>query len=107
MTLSTVISAAKELIAKEKKLHALINSAGIMAVPFQNPQDGYEPQWQTNSLAHALLAHHLLPLLLSTAPLSQPGAVRIVNVSSRGHKFAPKKRAQFGHGTANRSSGMT
>jgi NAD(P)-dependent dehydrogenase (short-subunit alcohol dehydrogenase family) len=95
MTLSTVVSAAKELIAKEKKLHGLINNAGIMAVPFQKSQDGYESQWQTNYLAHALLTHHLLPLLLSTARASNPGDVRIVNVSSGGHRFAPKNGIDF------------
>jgi len=95
MKMSSVVSAAKELITKEKKLHGLINNAGIMAVPFEKSQDGYESQWQTNYLAHALLTHHLLPLLLSTARASQPGDVRIANVTSMGHTFAPKKGIDF------------
>jgi NAD(P)-dependent dehydrogenase (short-subunit alcohol dehydrogenase family) len=95
MNLSSVVSSAKELTTKEKKLHGLINNAGVMAVPFAKSQDGYESQWQTNYLAHALLTHHLLPLLLSTARASQPGDVRIVNVSSMGHNFAPKKGIDF------------
>jgi NAD(P)-dependent dehydrogenase (short-subunit alcohol dehydrogenase family) len=95
MNLSSIVSAAKELISKEKKLHGLVNNAGIMAVPFAKSEDGYESQWQTNYLAHALLTHHLLPLLLSTARASHPGDVRIVNVSSMGHKFAPKNGIDF------------
>jgi NAD(P)-dependent dehydrogenase (short-subunit alcohol dehydrogenase family) len=95
MNLSSVVSAAKELATKEERLHGLINNAGIMAVPFAKSQDGYESQWQTNYLAHALLTHHLLPLLLSTARTSQPGGVRIINISSMGHNFAPKKGIDF------------
>jgi NAD(P)-dependent dehydrogenase (short-subunit alcohol dehydrogenase family) len=95
MDLSSVVSAAKELTTKEKQLHGLINNAGIMAVPFAKSRDGYESQWQTNYLAHALLTHHLLPLLLSTARASKPGDVRIVNVSSMGHNFAPKGGIDF------------
>jgi len=95
MNLSSVVSAAKELTTKEKELHGLINNAGIMAVPFEKSQDGYESQWQTNYLAHALLTHHLLPRLLSTARVSQPGDVRIANVTSMGHNFAPKKGIDF------------
>jgi NAD(P)-dependent dehydrogenase (short-subunit alcohol dehydrogenase family) len=95
MNLSSVVSAVKEFTTKEKKLHGLINNAGIMAVPFAKSQDGYESQWQTNYLAHALLTHHLLPFLLSTARASQPGDVGIVNVSSMGHNFAPKNGIDF------------
>ncbi|KAE9380289.1 NAD(P)-binding protein [Stipitochalara longipes BDJ] len=95
MDLSSVVSAAKEFTNKEQKLHGLINNAGIMAVPFAKSKDGYESQWQTNYLAHFLLTHHLLPLLLSTARASQPGDVRIVNVSSMGHKFAPNAGIDF------------
>lgn len=95
MNLSSVVAAAKELIANEHQLHGLVNNAGIMAVPFAKSQDGYESQWQTNYLAHALLTHHLLPLLLHTAKSSKPGDVRIVNVSSMGHAFAPKHGIDF------------
>lgn len=96
MDLSSVISAAKEFSSKESKLHGLINNAGIMAVPFEKSKDGYESQWQTNYLAHFLLTHHLLPILLATARVSKPGDVRIVNVSSGGHAhFASKTGINF------------
>lgn len=96
MNLSSVVSAAKEFARKETKLHCLINNAGIMAVLFEKSKDGYESQWQTNYLAHFLLAHHLLPILLATARVSKPGDVRIVNVTSGGHaRFAPKVGIDF------------
>ena len=37
----------------------------------------------------------LTPLVLSTARVSQPGDVRIVNVSSSGHKLFPKNGIDF------------
>lgn len=66
-----------------------------MAVPLEISKDGYESQWQTNYLAHWVLTYHLLPLILSTARVSQPGDVRIVNVTSMGHSFAPKNGINF------------
>ncbi|KUJ22934.1 NAD(P)-binding protein [Mollisia scopiformis] len=96
MDLTSVVSAANELKTKENRLHGLVNNAGIMAVPFETSKDGYESQWQTNYLAHFLLTHHLLPLMLATAKVSTPGDVRIVNVTSGGHAtFAPRAGIDF------------
>jgi NAD(P)-dependent dehydrogenase (short-subunit alcohol dehydrogenase family) len=97
MSLPSIVSAAKNFLSQETKLHGLINNAGIMAIPFERSEDGYESQWQTNYLAHFLLTYHLLPLLQSTALSAPAGTVRIVNVSSGGHKtFAPKGGIDFG-----------
>lgn len=95
MDLSSVVSAAKSFSSQQPKLHGLINNAGIMAVPFEKSKDGYESQWQTNYLSHWLLTYHLLPTLLATAKVSQPGDVRIVNVTSMGHAMAPKSGINF------------
>jgi NAD(P)-dependent dehydrogenase (short-subunit alcohol dehydrogenase family) len=82
--------------SKEKALHGLINNAGIMGVPFSKTSDGFEIQFQTNYLSHWLLTHQLLPILLATALSSEPGAVRIVNVTSGGHEtFSPKVGIDF------------
>lgn len=62
MKMSSVVSAAKELITKEKKLHGLINNAGIMAVPFEKSQDGYESQWQTNCKYWGRICENPFPL---------------------------------------------
>jgi len=95
MNMKSVITAAKEVLSKETKLHGLINSAGIMAVPFEMTADGYESQIQTNYLSHFMLTYHLLPLLQKTAAISPKGTVRIVNVSSIGHKAAPSDGINF------------
>jgi NAD(P)-dependent dehydrogenase (short-subunit alcohol dehydrogenase family) len=95
MGMESVIAAAKEVLSKEAKLHGLINSAGIMATPFEMTADGYESQIQTNYLSHWVLTYHLLPLLRKTAATSAKGDVRIVNVSSMGHKQAPSGGINF------------
>lgn len=63
------------------QLNALINNAGVMALPKRSTKDGFEMQLGTNHLGHFALTGHLLDLLLAT-----PGS-RVVNVSSIAHKF--------------------
>ncbi|KAH8809184.1 hypothetical protein F5884DRAFT_834630 [Xylogone sp. PMI_703] len=104
--LKTIVQAARELRSRESSLHGLINNAGVMAVPFSKTTDGYEVQFQTNYLAHWLLTSHLLPLLLSTAA-SLPGAARIINITSDGHRFAPKSGIQFNNVDLESESAMT
>lgn len=60
-----------------------------MALPAGTTKEGYEIQFGTNHIGHALLTKLLMPTLQRTA--EQPHAdVRIVNVSSDGHKMPPK-----------------
>lgn len=87
-SLSSVAEAAKEFNAQSDRLDVLMNNAGIMGVPSGTTQDGYEIQFGTNHVGHALLTKLLLPKLLATSnnPGSEP---RIVNLSSEGHNLAP------------------
>jgi NAD(P)-dependent dehydrogenase (short-subunit alcohol dehydrogenase family) len=64
-----------------RPIHALVNNAGVMALPLRRTADGFEMQLGTNHLGHFALTGRLLPHLLAT-----PGA-RIVNVSSTMHKI--------------------
>ena len=107
LSLSSVTSAARLFLSKEKVLHALINNAGIMATPFEKTKDGYEAQWQTNYLAHWVLTSHLLPLMLETSKTVSPGSVRVVNLSSSGHYSAPKGGIDFKDTSLPHASGMT
>jgi NAD(P)-dependent dehydrogenase (short-subunit alcohol dehydrogenase family) len=69
-------------------LDILINNAGVMATPFSLTKEGYEIQFGTNHMGHALLTKLLMPTLLKTA--EEPSAdVRIVNLTSMGHHMAP------------------
>lgn len=68
------------LLKNESMIHILINNAGVAVCPFENTEDGFETQLQTNYLGHFLLTFLLLPKLQSSAP-----GCRIVNVSSVAH----------------------
>lgn len=86
--LATVKSAAKEFESKEKELHILINNAGLMGVPYEETEDGYEIQYQVNFIAHVLLTLLLQKQLDAAA--STGVTPRVVNLLSVGHQFAYK-----------------
>ncbi|KAH7159488.1 hypothetical protein B0J13DRAFT_539072 [Dactylonectria estremocensis] len=89
-----VKSAAKTLLASVSRLDILLLNAGIMARPPGLTKEGYEIQFGTNHVGHALLLKLLLPLLVKTA--SAPASdVRVVSVSSVAHKFGPSGGIQF------------
>jgi NAD(P)-dependent dehydrogenase (short-subunit alcohol dehydrogenase family) len=79
--LSSVQAFAVSFREGHSQLNALINNAGVMALPKRATTDGFEMQFGTNHLGHFALTGHLLDLLLGT-----PGS-RVVNVSSIAHKF--------------------
>ena len=85
---SSVKNAAAIFISQSHRLEILLNNAGIMACPWSETAEGYEIQFGTNHMGHALLTKLLLPTMLQTA--EEPGAdVRIVTLSSYGHTMAP------------------
>ncbi|KAF1996216.1 oxidoreductase-like protein [Amniculicola lignicola CBS 123094] len=85
---ASIKSAAASFLAREQRLDLLINNAGVMALPYALTKEGYEIQFGTNHVGHALLTKLLLPTMLKTA--SEEGSdVRIVNVTSMGHRMAP------------------
>ena len=61
-------------------LYALINNAGIMAMPDEATIDGFDTQMQTNHLSHFLLTAELFHLLEKGA--EQYGESRVINHSS-------------------------
>ncbi len=64
---------------------------GVAIVPPATTADGYEIQFGTNYLGHALLTRLLMPKLLATATRPERPDVRIVSMASLGHKlFAPR-----------------
>lgn len=68
--------AAAQILAAHPKVDILMNNAGLMAMPEQRTDDGYEMQFGVNHLGHWLLTAELLPALLAA------DAARVVTVSS-------------------------
>ncbi|KAF8477340.1 retinol dehydrogenase 12 [Kalaharituber pfeilii] len=87
-SLQSVKEAADEFLSKESQLHILLNNAGVMAMPAQLTTDGFDIQWGTNHIGHALLTKLLIPTMVRTAESAPKDTVRIVNVASLGHKGA-------------------
>jgi NAD(P)-dependent dehydrogenase (short-subunit alcohol dehydrogenase family) len=92
--LESVQACARAFVEKEDRLDLVVCNAGIMAVPEGVTKEGYEVQFGTNHVGHALLVKLLLPVLQRTVEI--PGAdVRVVTVSSVGHHLAPAEGVEF------------
>lgn len=86
--LNSVKAAAETIKRDNDRLDLLVNNAGIMLYPPGLTKDGYELQFGTNHVGHFLFTRLLLPLLQKTA--ADPKAdVRIINITSEGHRIAP------------------
>jgi NAD(P)-dependent dehydrogenase (short-subunit alcohol dehydrogenase family) len=77
---ASVRAAANEIHARCDRLDLLINNAGVMDVPYERTEDGFELTLATNHLGHFALTGLLLDRLLAT-----PGS-RVVTVSSNAHR---------------------
>lgn len=87
-SIESVRMAAAVVMSEAERLDVLMLNAGIMATPAGITEDGYEVQWGTNYVGHALLATLLLPLMERTSEI--PGTdVRLVLLSSDLHSRAP------------------
>jgi NAD(P)-dependent dehydrogenase (short-subunit alcohol dehydrogenase family) len=95
-SLSSVKKAAKVINDRCSRLDILMLNAGIMFVPAGTTEDGYEIQFGTNYLGHALLTILLLPLLEQTATAQGDTAdVRIVGLTSWGHNYPATNGIEF------------
>ncbi|KAL0571555.1 hypothetical protein V5O48_010404, partial [Marasmius crinis-equi] len=93
-SLESVKEAAAQFTSLSSRLDVLVCNAGIMAVPAALTKDGYEVQFGTNHVGHALLIKLLMPSLLRTADEPQSD-VRIIILSSVGHRFHPSGGIRF------------
>jgi NAD(P)-dependent dehydrogenase (short-subunit alcohol dehydrogenase family) len=93
-SLKSVQQAARKFASLSSRLDILIGSAGLMAVPLGLTQDGYEIQFGTNHLGHALLIKLLLPTMQRT--FQEPnGDTRIVLMTSQGMGLHPAGGIRF------------
>jgi NAD(P)-dependent dehydrogenase (short-subunit alcohol dehydrogenase family) len=86
-SLDSVRAFATSFLADHDRLDVLINNAGVMACPYGTTEDGFELQFGSNHLGHFLLTLLLLPLLESTAQATDRKS-RVVELTSRGHRYA-------------------
>ncbi|CAI6331900.1 unnamed protein product [Periconia digitata] len=97
-SLASVKTAAKQVVEKTDRMDILLLNAGMMAGPPGVTEDGYEKQFATNFVGHALLLKLLTPNLLRAAQ-DPKGATepRVVILSSAGHKASvlPKEGIDF------------
>ncbi len=82
--LSSVRRAAEQVRNEYEQLHALINNAGVMALPRRETADGFEMQLGTNHLGHFAFTAALMPQV-------EAAQGRVVNVSSIYHKIGRMK----------------
>ncbi|KAH6696970.1 oxidoreductase [Plectosphaerella plurivora] len=103
-SLSSVAAMSRKFLSVFDRLDIFFANAGIMAVPPALTKDGYEVQFGTNHMGHALMLKYLLPLMAKTAAAGRD--VRIVTTSSSafqgssGIDYATIKTPQamvFGH----------
>ena len=80
-SLASVRAAADQIRAACPSLDLLINNAGVMAIPRELTEDGFERTLATNHLGHFALTGLLLGRLLNTS------GSRVVTVSSNGHRM--------------------
>jgi NAD(P)-dependent dehydrogenase (short-subunit alcohol dehydrogenase family) len=79
-SLASVRTAATAIRSRFSRLDLLINNAGVMNVPYQRTEDGFESTFAINHLGHFAFTGLLLDLLLTT------DHSRIVTVSSLAHR---------------------
>ncbi|OHF03026.1 short-chain dehydrogenase/reductase [Colletotrichum orchidophilum] len=87
--------AADTVLSETGRLDVLMLNAGIMATPPGMTSEGYEVQFGTNHMGHALLTKLLLPLLQKTARSDSNSDVRVISLSSYGHAYATKGGVQY------------
>lgn len=95
---TSIKAAAQRFLNEADRLDILMLNAGIMASAPGLTRDGYEVQFGTNHMGHALLAKLLLPILEKTAAAgTDSGAadVRVIVLSSGAHLAQPDGGIDF------------
>jgi NAD(P)-dependent dehydrogenase (short-subunit alcohol dehydrogenase family) len=80
-SLDSIESFAAGVAQRYDAVNVLCNNAGVMAIPRQETDDGFEKQLGVNHLGHFALTGHLLDLLTGTE-----GESRVVTHSSGAHE---------------------
>ena len=95
MSQESVKSVAKEISQLTDRLDLIINNAALMTLQRQTTEEGLEGQFGANHIGHFLLTNLLVPQLVSAAASSTPGATRVINLSSFGHRLSPIRFSDY------------
>lgn len=85
---NSVRKAAAEVISTISKLDILVNNAGATYNSRRCTTEKIEIQFGANHIGPFLFTKLLYPLLVEARKQSPPGATRIVNLSSHGHRLS-------------------
>lgn len=94
----SIKAAARTFTNVSQRLDIMILNAGCMATPASTTEDGYEMQFGTNHMGHALLVKLLTPVLEKTAAAAEGPSdsdIRVVVVASASVAEAPQGGIQF------------
>jgi NAD(P)-dependent dehydrogenase (short-subunit alcohol dehydrogenase family) len=91
----SIRNAAETFRKGSDRLDILMLNAGIMATDPGLTKEGYEIQFGTNHMGHALLTKLLLPTLLKTADMPNVEKPRIVVLSSMANGAAPPEGIRY------------
>ena len=91
----TVRAAAEEVNSWIEPIDVLINNAGVMMCPFALSEDGIETQFATNHVGTFLFTNLVMGKILAAG-----NGARIVNVSSRGHRYGPVRFEDWNFGVS-------
>ena len=85
-------SAAESIMVNEDVQHIdiLVNNAGISGVhpKVKLSPDEFETHFAVNHLAPFVFTNMILPKIIAASQNNNPGATRIINLSSKGHMFS-------------------
>jgi NAD(P)-dependent dehydrogenase (short-subunit alcohol dehydrogenase family) len=95
MSQESVKAAAAEIATLTNRLDLIINNAGIMTQTRTTTKQGIEGQFGACHIGHFLLTNLLMPQLLAATSSSTPGATRVVNLTSLGHRISPVRFSDY------------
>ena len=85
-SLASVREFAEGLMTDYDAVDILCNTAGVMAIPRSETEDGFETQFGVNHLGHFALTGRLYPLLTASTGIDGDGEARVVTQSSGAHE---------------------